>query len=182
VDKDGLLWVAGNDSTRRWVKGFDLSTGILALQMAELPSKNSMDVPDPKGAPMINPVDVAFSPDGKTAYVPDAANRVVYKFKHSLPVSVSEAPARPQTFALEQNYPNPFNPSTTVTFSIPSPMHVRLVVTNVLGEEVQVLVDQELSAGKHIRLFEGVNLPSGVYFYTLSTESYRITRSMMLVR
>ncbi len=181
VDKFNRLWVAGTDSTRRWVKAFEL-TGTFAMDVAELPSQNSSTNPDPSGAPMLAPADVALTPDGLTAYVTDIVNRCVYKFQYGDFSSVDGKSVLPEAFKLEQNFPNPFNPSTFITFTLPEAMNVKLVVTNSLGQVVQTLVDGYLNAGKHVKLFDAKNLVSGVYYYTLSTPKGTISKKMILAK
>jgi hypothetical protein len=73
----------------------------------------------------------------------------------------------PKEFALMQNYPNPFNPSTTIEFHLPEKSFVRLNIYNVLGEEVDLLINKELSAGIHKTEFNAENSPSGIYFYSI---------------
>ena len=55
----------------------------------------------------------------------------------------------PQIFKLEQNFPNPFNPSTMIQYSLPVESRVKLIVFNVLGEQVKVLINEAQNAGKH---------------------------------
>ncbi|MDE3058347.1 MAG: T9SS type A sorting domain-containing protein, partial [Bacteroidota bacterium] len=74
----------------------------------------------------------------------------------------------PDHFALDQNYPNPFNPSTTISFALPANSFVQLTVYNILGQEVAMLVNEEMEAGTHIVRFDASRLPSGVYFYKLA--------------
>lgn len=181
VDRNGILWVAGNDSTRRWVKGFDVSSGIFANEVYELPSSNSVVNPVPNGAPLINPVDIALTPSALQAYVPDATQKRVYVFRYGT-TSVGEGGRLPADFKLEQNYPNPFNPATTISFTLPSGSPVRLVVTDALGQEVATLVDETLEAGKHVRTFAADGLASGVYFYRLTAGSVSLSRKMMLMK
>ncbi len=88
----------------------------------------------------------------------------------------------PNGFTLEQNYPNPFNPSTTIKFSIPANSFVSLKVYNTLGQEVVALIDQEIPQGNHRVEFNAGDLPSGMYFYTLSTNNYKETKKMMLLK
>ncbi|MCI0448787.1 MAG: hypothetical protein L0Y79_03245, partial [Chlorobi bacterium] len=64
----------------------------------------------------------------------------------------------PEQFTLSQNYPNPFNPSAKINFEIPKSGFVKLVVFDVLGKEIQVLVNQELSPGTYEADFDGNNL------------------------
>jgi hypothetical protein len=181
-DNSGHLWVAGIDSTRRWVKSFsvDLVTGI-ATNNDELPSSGKAIDPDAAGAPMVSPTDVAFTPDGKTGYVIDATAKKVFVFT-SGPTAVKDKPAQVESFGLKQNYPNPFNPSTMITYSLPQNMLARLTVTNILGQEVAVLTDGMMSAGSHSVSFNGSNLTSGIYFYHLQAGASSLTKKMMLIK
>lgn len=73
----------------------------------------------------------------------------------------------PDKFSLSQNYPNPFNPATNIKFQIPQSGFVKLTVFDVLGKEVQTLVNEHLKPGTYEVDFNGENLPSGVYYYKL---------------
>lgn len=105
----------------------------------------------------------------------------VFRFTTVTPVSTG-ADQLPDRFALEQNYPNPFNPSTLLTFSLPQTVHVRLAVFDALGRTVMVLVDDQLPAGVHNVSFVAEDLPAGVYFYSLESDRYRASRSMILLK
>ncbi len=97
-------------------------------------------------------------------------------------LSVNELPGLPESFRLGQNYPNPFNPSTTIRFDLFESAPVRLVVVNVLGEEVATLVDEELGVGKYEVTWDGHGLPSGAYFYRLIAGKLTETRKMVLLK
>jgi hypothetical protein len=86
----------------------------------------------------------------------------------------------PKSFNLEQNYPNPFNPSTKFNFDLPENTHVNIVVYDMLGREVEMLVNNEMKAGKYEVTWNAVNSGSGVYFYKLTTASYTETKKMIL--
>ena len=88
----------------------------------------------------------------------------------------------PVVFALAQNYPNPFNPSTNITYTLPQSLRIRLEVYNILGEKVQTLVDGLEKAGIHAVKFDGLALPSGVYFYRLMSGTFVQTNKMTLVK
>ncbi len=88
----------------------------------------------------------------------------------------------PQRFALEQNYPNPFNPATNIRYDVPNQSHVRIAIYDVLGRQVQVLVNEELSPGSHTVEFDATRLASGVYIYRMEAGSFVQTRKMMLVK
>jgi hypothetical protein len=180
VDKDGILWVARADSNSRWVKGFDMSGGIYATEVFELPGKNSVINPNTNGAPMMAPCDIALTKDARTAYVCDFSNRVVYQFKFG---SVfAERTSAPFNFQLDQNYPNPFNPVTTISFTLDRSSYVRLSVTNTLGQEIAVLAEETYPAGRVVKMFDGKIFGSGVYFYSLTIDQRRLTKKMLLMK
>lgn len=86
------------------------------------------------------------------------------------------------SFNLQQNYPNPFNPETTITFSIPESNHVTLGVYNLLGERVDELLNENLSAGHHAVTFNGSRLSSGVYLFKLISGEFSATSKMILLK
>ncbi len=88
----------------------------------------------------------------------------------------------PSGFELAANAPNPFNPSTTISFRLPETGEASLRVHDLQGREVAVLADGLLSSGEHQLTFDGSNLASGVYLYTLSQGAYSETRKMVLVK
>ncbi|MGB5849610.1 MAG: T9SS type A sorting domain-containing protein [Ignavibacteriaceae bacterium] len=88
----------------------------------------------------------------------------------------------PEEITLEQNYPNPFNPSTTIKFSLPSSGNAILKIYNALGEEVAVLIDNELTTGTYEVEWNASGLPSGVYFYYLQAEGFVETKKMLLLK
>ena len=88
--------------------------------------------------------------------------------------------ALPTEFALAQNYPNPFNPETSIDFNVPAETHVKIAVYNSLGEEVSVLVDEDVTAGSYSTSFDARNLPSGTYVYRMTAGTYTATRRMIL--
>lgn len=89
----------------------------------------------------------------------------------------------PDKFTLSQNYPNPFNPSTTINFSIPSSSHITLKVYNMLGKEVATLVDEFKTSGTYSYNYTAASeLTSGVYFYTLTTDNFKDTKKLVLIK
>jgi hypothetical protein len=93
----------------------------------------------------------------------------------------------PLNFALDQNYPNPFNPETNIDFQLPIETDVSLIVYNLLGQEVRTLANGRVGAGRQTAHWDGknengVNVPSGVYFYRLTTPDFTQTNKMVLVR
>jgi hypothetical protein len=90
--------------------------------------------------------------------------------------------AVPDKFILEQNYPNPFNPSTAIKYQLPIKSFVTLKVYNILGGELETLVNAYLPAGYYSAKFNGSKYPSGVYFYNLSTNGYSVVKKMALIK
>jgi hypothetical protein len=88
----------------------------------------------------------------------------------------------PNTYKLSQNYPNPFNPVTRINYAIPKQGLVKIKVFDVLGREVQTLVNEVKTAGNYIIDFDGTNLSSGVYFYKLETNDFNDVKRMLLIK
>jgi hypothetical protein len=88
----------------------------------------------------------------------------------------------PNDFSLSQNYPNPFNPTTHFEFQIADFGLVRLTVYDLLGKEIQTLVNEQFSPGTYEVDFDGSSLPSGVYYYKLETDSFTETKKMVLIK
>ena len=88
----------------------------------------------------------------------------------------------PSSYSLGQNYPNPFNPITNVKFSIVNSANIKIVVYDVMGKEVQTLVNERLQPGTYETSFNGSILNSGVYFYKLVTDGFTETKRMLLVK
>ncbi len=88
----------------------------------------------------------------------------------------------PKAFELHQNYPNPFNPSTTISYTLRDPGHVRIQVFNVAGQLIHDLVDGYEPAGKHEVNFDAGSLASGMYLYRIEFEGRSETRQMVLVK
>jgi len=88
----------------------------------------------------------------------------------------------PDKYNLVQNYPNPFNASTTISFSLSEPQFITLKIYDLLGREVQTLVDEQKQAGTHQAIWNAENAVSGMYFYKISAGDYTETRKMVLLK
>jgi hypothetical protein len=94
----------------------------------------------------------------------------------------------PAGYSLSQNFPNPFNPSTVIEYSLPSESFVSLKVCDLLGREVALLVNGIQQSGTHKITFncsgnsQGVQMASGVYFYTISAHGFEQTRKMLFLK
>lgn len=87
-----------------------------------------------------------------------------------------------KAYKLCQNYPNPFNPSTVISYQLPANSFVTLKIYDVLGRQVETLVNGRESAGTHLVVFNASNLVSGVYFYRLQTQAYSETKKLMVLK
>ena len=101
-----------------------------------------------------------------------------FEYSNSIEVEV----LNPDKFELNQNYPNPFNPITSIKFSLPSAGNVKLSVYNLLGQEVQTLVNGFKAAGVHTVSFEAKNLNSGIYLYKLEANGLTSVKKMTLLK
>lgn len=88
----------------------------------------------------------------------------------------------PSQFSLSQNYPNPFNPTTNIKFDIPRTGFVKITVFDILGKEIQTLVNEQLSSGSYNYDFDASHLPSGVYYYKLESNEFMQTKKMVLIK
>jgi hypothetical protein len=88
----------------------------------------------------------------------------------------------PSSYSLEQNHPNPFNPSTSIRYEIPKNGFVKLVIFDMLGREVETLVNEKQNAGTYEATFNASQYPSGVYFYRLMTDGFSDTKKMLLIK
>ncbi|MHC1738509.1 MAG: T9SS type A sorting domain-containing protein [Ignavibacteriaceae bacterium] len=93
-----------------------------------------------------------------------------------------EVELNPTEFAMFQNYPNPFNPSTNIGFQLPLQTQVSLKIYDVLGNEVETLVNEVRNAGKYTVTFNADKLSNGVYFYKLETPSFSKISKMILMK
>lgn len=93
----------------------------------------------------------------------------------------------PLKFSLDQNYPNPFNPSTVIKYTLAHRADVELTIFNILGQSVRTLVNENLAAGDHTVVWNGLNeqgekVSSGIYFYRIKTDDYVQSRKMILLK
>ncbi len=85
-------------------------------------------------------------------------------------------------FKLSQNYPNPFNPTTTINYTIAKSGNVKLAIYNILGQEIESLVNEYKNAGEYKIEFDAHNLPSGIYIYKLISGDFIQSRKMIFIK
>ncbi|HVO72671.1 MAG TPA: endo-1,4-beta-xylanase [Ignavibacteriaceae bacterium] len=97
-------------------------------------------------------------------------------------VSVDAAEGTPRTFQLFNNYPNPFNPSTKIKYNIAAASNVSLKIYDILGREVETLVDQMQSPGQYTVTFNAQNLSSGIYLYRIEAGNFIAVKKLILMK
>lgn len=88
----------------------------------------------------------------------------------------------PLGFRLFQNYPNPFNPETKISFALPKGSFVKLLVYDMLGRELETLVNEQLGAGTYEVQWQSARFSTGVYFYRIITNEYTDVKKMVLLK
>ncbi|HRJ85713.1 MAG TPA: choice-of-anchor D domain-containing protein [Ignavibacteria bacterium] len=88
----------------------------------------------------------------------------------------------PDKFALYQNYPNPFNPETNIKFELPHSANVKIAVYDMLGREVDILINGKMEAGVYNASWNATPYSSGVYFYRLTTDEFVSVKKMILIK
>jgi photosystem II stability/assembly factor-like uncharacterized protein len=88
----------------------------------------------------------------------------------------------PVDYSLQQNFPNPFNPSTIISFTVPERTKVVLKVYDVLGTEVEELINDIKSPGRYEVKFDSNHLPSGIYLYTIQAGKFTDSKKMILLK
>ena len=181
VDQDGRLWAVGTDSTRRWVKVFQVD-GSWASQVNELPSSTSGDIADPNGAPFNVPEDVALSPDGNVAYVIDVGDHICYTFVNSAVAIEDENVEIVSEFRIDSVFPNPFNPATKISFTLPGKSTIHLRVYDLKGNQLRN-IEREYSKAGHYRLgLEMSDCKSGIYLYTIESNFGIVSDKITLLK
>lgn len=95
---------------------------------------------------------------------------------------IKDEPTKVYDFQLYQNFPNPFNPTTSILYNLKEESFVTLKVYDVLGKEVEVLVNEYKSAGQHEIFFNAKKLASGIYFYGLTAGNIHEMKKMIVVK
>ena len=99
-----------------------------------------------------------------------------------VPIGIKNQSKKVREFILFQNYPNPFNPGTKIRFHLANQRHVKLVIFDPLGRELQTILNEDLGSGSYVIYFDGSNFPSGVYFYVLTAGDYSETKKMVFIK
>lgn len=85
-------------------------------------------------------------------------------------------------YELEQNFPNPFNTSTTIKYSIKEDGFVKLTIFDILGQEIENILNEFKFAGNYLIQFNATKLPSGMYLYRLESDKFSKIQKMTLLK
>ena len=140
-----------------------------------------------KGSPCIDTGTSFFVWEGDTlvnlpdtVFEGDAPDMGAFESTYSL--VVAENGIIPIQYALKQNFPNPFNPTTTIEFSIPQSGFVTLTIYDVLGREVETILNEYKDIGHHKLQWNASEVPSGIYFMRMQNGDFSQVRKVMVVR
>jgi hypothetical protein len=106
----------------------------------------------------------------------------IYKYNPDL-VSVNNYDSGiPTEYKLFQNYPNPFNPSTKIKYQIPFAGLIRISIYDILGREIETIINQYQQAGTFETQWNASKHTSGIYYYRMSVNDYTSSKIMVLVK
>jgi hypothetical protein len=105
-----------------------------------------------------------------------------YIYTNQIPTRVEDDLRIINNYYLFQNYPNPFNPITTIKYNLPEYSKVKLIVYDVLGNEITDLVNEDQPKGNYEVQFDGNGLSSGIYFYQLKANDFIKTKKLILIK
>ena len=88
----------------------------------------------------------------------------------------------PKEFKLYQNHPNPFNPNTEIKIDIPIESMTKITIYDVLGREVETLINSKLNPGVYLINWDGSKYASGIYFYTLNSDNFYDVKRLVLLK
>jgi photosystem II stability/assembly factor-like uncharacterized protein len=94
----------------------------------------------------------------------------------------SPLPAVPNEFQLLQNFPNPFNPTTTIQYFVHLFSHIKIEIFDAIGQRIKSIVDDDKQPGTYRVRFNASGLPSGIYFYKMTSNYFTVSKKMILLR
>jgi photosystem II stability/assembly factor-like uncharacterized protein len=125
-----------------------------------------------------------FFTSAETGYVVGLSGMIVKTTTGGI-VSIANSGLNLNKYNLFQNYPNPFNPSTKIKFELSQladNSSVKIIVYDILGKEIETLMERNLSAGIYEVNWDASRYAGGIYFYSIVTESFKETKKMILIK
>lgn len=176
---------SGNKINGAYILAYDQAQEIYSFAISDKNGKFSIEgvtpgtytlVTDKMGYTSTQSLDVTVD------YLNNVSNELTFTLTPDGVTSVGNNPSEIKDFRLHQNYPNPFNPSTTIKYSVPERMNVKLSVFNILGSEVAQLVNGTQNAGEYEVQFDASKLSTGVYLYKIEAGNYKATKKLILMK
>ena len=174
----GFTWIESNDAGIKISMGSD-SVGWAGINLLQIQKTTNQGITwGNQTTNTNNPSVSAF--DSLVAWA--GGNRVVHTTDGGGPMANVQQISNeiPTEFKLYQNYPNPFNSTTFIKFKVKSPKFINLTVFNLEGREISILVNEKLNPGEYEYIFDGSDLPSGVYFYSLVVDGNTVDTKKMI--
>ncbi|NOS83494.1 MAG: T9SS type A sorting domain-containing protein [Ignavibacteria bacterium] len=106
----------------------------------------------------------------------------IFKYNESVIGMQNNNNTLPTQSTLYQNYPNPFNPETVIEYYISEPASVGIKIFDASGKEVRSFNEGFKAIGKYSMTLNLIELPSGVYFYSLNTGEKKLSKKMVLIK
>jgi|GEM_PF-1388513 len=137
------------------------------------------------GLPTLDIQSIGISTKGKTYAATQSAGVFVTENTTAVTQTTNAIPSR---YRLYQNYPNPFNPTTVISYQLSAVSFVTIKVYDVLGREVETLVNEKKAPGNYQASFNGSRLASGIYFYRMqagastSSATFVETKKLILLK
>ena len=175
-----LKMVNINNETISYYDGKDLLYPGLIITYSEI--LENLDEFQSAGGIFTWSVDVTDGID--TVFTTD--ERVIFVIGKYAALAVDETTI-PDEYSLNQNYPNPFNPTTRIQYSLPKAGLVQISIYTLMGQKIATLVNRNMDVGQYIITWhamddQGRKVPSGIYFYTLESGSYRAIKKLVLLK
>ena len=186
----GLLTDTGMGYEERWVQRFQVQVSVSGVAPDDF--RTVLDTDKSIGAMELFEIDPVAATFVKLIVLsPETGLSQLGEFEvylHSTNVIAdNEDVVAPSEYRLAQNYPNPFNPTAIIKFDVPKTSNVKLVVYNLLGEEIRTLVNEVKPAGTFDIIWDGNNyngqrMASGIYLYIFETANFREVKKMILTK
>lgn len=125
---------------------------------------------------------VDIDADGYVELITTSSGRATVTSTPAQTVSVNNQNEIVKNYELKQNYPNPFNPTTTIEYSLNKNSDVKIIIYDMLGKEVNTLVNQKQVSGTYKLNLNASALSSGTYFYSLIVDGLVDSKKMILIK
>ena len=184
--------LAFDNNTLTWTEPEDADFGYFAVYRSAVPGFTPDENTQVASVTTNSFQDVTVNADGSYYYIVSAYDFSgnESKFSGELEVIITAVDDRfgvPTSFALDQNYPNPFNPSPVIGYQLPSASSVKIVIYNVIGQEVRTLVNSFEPSGYLKTKWDGrdnrgYGVAPGIYFYKLTAGKFVDIKKMVFVK